>query len=99
MPSGSRGSVRTTSGSPHGQRWATSATPRASPPELSGDRVEVGLRDGRQVGTCGHRRAPGASAVRVDCQTVSYQGSGVSGAATSGTGSLVPVAGSASSTV
>ena len=69
------------------------------PTELSGDRVEVGLRDGRQGGSCRHRRAPGTSAVRVDCQTVSYQGSGTSGAATSGTGSTVPVDGSASSTV
>ena len=73
--------------------------PAGLAPELAGDGVEVGLRDRRQVGACRHRRAPGTSAVRVDCHTVSYQGSGTSGAASSGTGSLVPVAGFASSTV
>ena len=43
--------------------------------ELAPHGVEVGLRDGRQVGARTHPRAPGASAVRADSQTVSYQGS------------------------
>ena len=49
MPSGSRGSVRTTSGLPHGQRWATAGDPAGAPAELLLDRAEVGGVD-RRIG-------------------------------------------------
>ena len=67
--------------------------------ELSGDRVEVGLRDGRQVGCVPSPARPGGVGGAGGLPHRPYQGSGTSGAATSGTGSTVPVDGSASSTV
>ena len=93
MPSGSRGSVRTTSGSPHGQRWATSATPRAWRPSCR----ETASRSACATGGRSARAVTGAPRARRRCGWTARRSRTRAAARrarpASGTGSLVPVAG------
>ena len=69
MPSGSRGAVSTTSGSPQGQRCATDRSPRGARPSCA---ATTASSDGEIIAIY---RALGASAFCTDCQSLAYHGS------------------------
>src|SRR6202044_1380719 len=82
VPSGSRGAVSTTSGCPHGQRWATPRVPRGVRPSgaatiTSSACVIIAkalLVERLCSSSCCAHREFGASACCADCQSLAYQG-------------------------